>query len=718
MVGEKKLIITIDAGGTMTDCFIADEEGRFTLGKALTNYEDESISYLESVADACSYWEIKDDAEAHKLTVIDVYTGTLMLNALLTGKTGKVGLIVTKGQESMYIHERGHSWLGMDWFDVLHHKTHKHVGAEMFKLNKKLVKGVSERISSGSYFFVAKPGSVQVPLNEEEVKKAVNELLDEGVKAIGIVFMFSYLNPEHEKRAAEIAREIIKERGLDVDVITSSELIPVMKEVQRLKSVLIEASLGRYVRGLYKRIEDAAHKKGYKYDLYTVSSYGSIVNATKHPRMFETLISGPVGGIMGAKYIGDLLGIKNIFTADIGGTSFDVGTIINGEIIIRKEPDFAKNRLALPMIAIDSIGAGAGSVIHIDEFKHVSVGPDSAGSNVGVCFKWPDPTISDCNLVLGTLNPDYFLGGKVKLDKTKSERELQRRVADVLGLDLYDAAWGVVQILHNNLTQHMLSMIRARGADPRAFALFMYGGAGPLHLYGIDVDFGRIMTFPFAAVFSAFGIAAADFSKRFHQGVSIAVLPNIDIKTKQEIADYIGSIYTQLENRALKELESEGFSTEKTRINYGASMRYFGTLDFIDVDFPFGKVKTAEDLDKAIETFNLKHASIYGKEAGYPESGYFISELYVEVFVEKPKPVFKRYTDLVPTPPSEAFKGEREVYLGRWVKATVYEMDLLKAGNRIDGPAIIEHPMTTLVIPPNHYAVFDEYRFINFVKRR
>ncbi len=193
-MGESgRLLIAIDAGGTMTDVFICDDAGKFTIGKALTNKVDESISYLEGVKDACSYWDLKDDEEVHKLTLVDIYTGTLMLNTLLERKGDKVGLIVTKGQESMYIHERGHTWLGYGWEDILHHKTHRHVGTEMFKLNRKLVKGVAERIASGSYFYVTMPGSVEVPLNEDEVRKAVNELLDEGVKAIGIVFMFSYI---------------------------------------------------------------------------------------------------------------------------------------------------------------------------------------------------------------------------------------------------------------------------------------------------------------------------------------------------------------------------------------------------------------------------------------------------------------------------------------------------------------------------------------------
>jgi len=717
-MGESgRLLIAIDAGGTMTDVFICDDAGNFTIGKALTNKTDESISYLEGVEDACSYWDLKDD-EVHRLTLVDIYTGTLMLNTLLERKGDKVGLIVTKGQESMYIHERGHTWLGYGWEDILHHKTHKHVGAEMFKLNRKLVKGVAERIASGSYFYVTMPGSIEVPLNEDEVRKAVNELLDEGVKAIGIVFMFSYLNPQHERRAAEIAREVMKERGVEVPVVISSDLCPVMKEVQRMKSVLIECATFRIVRDMYKKVEEAAKRKGYRFDLYTVSSYGSVVNATKHPRIYETVISGPVGGIMGAKSIADLLGIKNVFTADLGGTSFDVGAIMNGEIILRREPDFAGNRLALPMVAIDSIGAGAGSVIHIDEFNHVTLGPDSAGSDVGVCLSWHEPTVSDCNVVLGYLNPDYFLGGKAKLDKKRAEKALQENVADVLGLDLYESAWGILDILHYNITQHVLSMIRARGANPADYALFVYGGAGPLHMYGINVDFGRVMTFPFAAAFSAFGIASADYSKRFHKGVSLVVLPNADEDAKNAVAEAMKSTFMELEEKAIKELENEGFERDQIKFNYGASMRYVGVLEVLDVSYPFGRVNTAEDIDKAINAFEEKYIAIYGRGAAFPESGYFISELFIEAFVEKPKPVLVRHEIKGEKPPESAFKGEREVYYDyEWRNFEIYEMDLLEAGNRLEGPVIIEHPMTTLVVPPGCYIKLDEYKLIDFVRR-
>jgi len=710
-----RVILATDAGGTMTDAVVVDEAGRVYIGKALTNRAAEWESYLEAFSSAAA--EAGSTlADIHRAAIIDTYTGTLFLNTILERKGRRVGIIATKGQEHMYLHERGHSWLGLGWEDILHHKLHHHVGPEMFKLSSALVKGVSERVACGSYFMTSEPGRVVCPLNEGEVRKAVEELLDAGAEAIVIVFLFSYLNPIHELRAKEIAYEVIHNKVGDasIPVIVSSEVSPVMKEVQRLKSCLMEASAGDLVReGLFS-VEKAAQDHGFQGQLTTLTSYGSTVNI-RHPRIFETIISGPTGGLIAARMIGGLINEPNVVTADIGGTSFDVGIIENNQIRLRREPDFAQSRLALPMVQIDSIGSGAGSVVKVDPvFKHITVGPESAGADVGVCFRYGDPTVSDCNVVLGYLNPDYFLGGAVKLNRAAAEEAIRERVAKPLGLSTYEAAAGVIEVLHENLNQHLIASLRARGANPADFVLFMYGGAGPLHLWGIKVPFKRMITFPFAAAFSAFGVAASDHSKRLHRGVSLIIPPGAGRESKREVAAQLESVYTSLEEQARAELRSEGIPEVAWTV-YGASMRYLGLLEVLDVNFRFGKVNTAEDLDQALAQFEEEFGRIYGEGARYPESGFFISEAFVEVFAAKPKPKIQRYTQLHEQPPVNAVKGRREAWWqGQWHVFTIYEMDELEPGNVIMGPAILEHPMTTLVVPPGYRVRFEEHRFIEF----
>lgn len=711
--GRRQVILATDAGGTMTDAFAVAEDGSFSIGKALTDKVNEAVSYRQGYTNAAANWGLSLE-ELHAASIANVYAGTLYLNTLLEHKGLSTGLIVTKGQESMYIHERGHSWLGLEWEEVLHHKLHHHSGGEMFRLHSGLVKGVSERIASGGYFMLAQPGQVKVPLNEDEVRRAVGELLDEQVEVIGVVLLFSYLNPAHEQRVGEIAAEVMAERGVSVPVILSSEIVPVMKEVQRMKSVLMEAAGGPIVRTMLRKVEQKANEHGYGGELATMASYGSIVNI-RHPRMYETILSGPTGGLIGARAIGEILGERNILTADIGGTSFDVGMVQDHRISLRKEPDFAGHRLALQMVALDSIGAGAGSEVHVDpKFKHITLGPQSAGSDVGRCLRHPRVTVSDCNVVLGFLDPDNFLGGDVRLDREASARAVREDIAEPLGLGVEEAAAGVLTVLNSYLNHHLLTMLKARGANPSEWTMFMFGGAGPLHLYGIDVEFSKIYTFPFAAAFSAFGVACAEYAKRFHQGTSYILPPGADDDARAAVAKAMAEAYQALEERGVQELYNEG-QLRPSQVQYGASMRYVGVLETLDVTFSFGAVRSAADLERAIEEFEDQYRKIYGRGAALPESGFFLSEVFVQVVADKPKPRFVQHQRAGAECAPEAVKGERPAYFdGTWETARIYDMDGLAAGNVVRGPAIIEHPMTTLVVPPGREAAFDEYRFIEF----
>lgn len=710
---KQSIILATDAGGTMTDAFAVTEDGTFSIGKALTDKGDESSSYVEGYQNVADNWGITLE-ELHQRSVGNIYTGTLYLNTLLERKGLKVGLVVTKGQESMYIHERGHSWLGLEWEEVLHHKLHHHTGGDMFRLDNSLVRGVAERVASGSYFMLAEPGQVKVPLNEDEARQAIDDVLDQGVEAIGVTFLFSYLNPSHEQRVREIAQETMAERGIDIPVVLSSDIAPVMKEVQRMKSVLMEAAGGPIVREMLGKVERAANDGGYRGTLATMASFGSIVDI-RHPRMYETILSGPTGGLIGAKTVAEVLGERHVLTADIGGTSFDVGMVQDQQISLRKEPDFAGHRLALQMVAIDSIGSGAGSEVHVDpKFKHIRLGPESAGSDVGRCLKHPQVTVSDCNVVLGYLDPDNFLGGDIPLDRDRAEQAVREGVAEPLGLPLEEAANGVLDVLHANLNHHLLTMLKSRGANPGEWTMFMFGGAGPLHMHGIDVPFANVRTFPFAAAFSAFGVACADYAKRFNLGSSYIIPPGADEDMKSAVAKAMSEAFDALEEQGTSELSNEG-QLQPREVHYGASMRYLGVLEVLEITFSFGPVRSAADLDRAIVEFEERYREIYGAGAALPESGFFISEVFVHAIADKARPQFTEYELCDERPDDLSRKGERQVYFaGQWMPTTIYDMDSMRAGNVVRGPAIIEHPMTTLIVPPKGSAHFDSYRFIEF----
>lgn len=712
-----RYLVALDAGGTMTDTFLVDDAGNFSLGKYLTNYSDEAISYMGSVGDAASQLGLKS-SDIHGNADVSIYTGTIMLNILITGDGKKAGLLVSRGQADTPFLERALTWLGRPPAEKWKLQLHSHTRP---MIDRKNVAEVTERISGGNYF---PPGShyesghVIIPMHEEDVRKGVERLIDNGVEVIGICFLCSYANPVHEERAAQIAREIIKKRGAKVNLILSSQICPMIKESARMKTVLVECFACEGARTRLKRVEDSAKADNYKFDLQTLLAFGGVANI-RYPRLYESIVSGPTGGMLGGKVIADLKGIQNLLCADLGGTSFEVGIIVGGQQSLNREPNFAGHRLNMTMLSTDSIGNGTGTGIHVDpDAKRVILGPDSAGSRVGICFKYPDITLSDINVVLGYLSPDNFLGGKVKLDREKALHALEERLAKPLDMGVYEACAGVLDLMHSDLQDHVNDSLLSRGMDPGDFTMVAYGGSGPLHMWGIErgLKLAGLFTVPWAAAFSAFGIAAAEYYHRYEKSLTCSILPRLSSEMKVEICKPMNDAWRVLEQQALKELETEGFSKEKVSFRYGVTARYVGQLfSSWEAPVPRGMVKTIEDVNMVCESFEKTYARIYPTASRFPEAGYLITSVYLEAVVPKIQPKLITYPLKGSEPPKAAKKGTRDVYWdGHWVKSDVWNMELMEPGNRIYGSAMIEHPMTTLPVPPGRYVEMDEHRAIWF----
>jgi len=329
-------VIACDAGGTMTDMFVMDEEGNFSTGKASTTPQDESISYWEALKDAVSKWGIDWDKFAGEYlskTELAIYSGTSMLNAVLQGLGIKCGLITTKGFEDMLIHERSRgAYAGYSYMDRLHKVTHKHNDP---MIPPSLVRGVRGRINAY--------GQEVMPLNEEDVRRAALDLiLERGVEAIVVCFAYSYLNPSHEIRASEIIQAVMKKTGLRIPVYLSSQVCPIMREVPRVISTTIHAKVSDIARRAFIRVEDKLKSSGYKYRLQIVLASGGLANAN-YPRLYETVFSGPIGGLIGTQYISKITGIPNWVATDLGGTSFDVGLVMGGKSPLLREVEVARN---------------------------------------------------------------------------------------------------------------------------------------------------------------------------------------------------------------------------------------------------------------------------------------------------------------------------------------------------------------------------------------
>jgi acetone carboxylase, beta subunit len=706
----RPLVLGIDAGGTMTDTFVVAENGAFALGKAATTPADESVGFIESALDAAMERGIDAEGLFRELSVV-LYAGTTMLNTLLSRTGKRLGVITTKGFEDAVQMGRGMQiWAGYSYADRLHAVTHVHPDP---LVPRERVLGVTERVDMF--------GDVVLPLYDHEVVAAAERLIAEEVEAICISFLFSFVNPAHERRAADILRGMLAEHSAELPVYLAHEVRPVLREHSRMNSTLIEAYAAAPVRRQLFNVEASVQERGFASPLQTVLSYGGLANI-RYPRLHETLISGPVGGVLGAKFIGDIIGEQNLIVTDLGGTSFDIGAITHGVIPIDSEPVLARFKLSLPTIALDSIGAGCGTIVKVDPLtRRIELGPESAGSEPGpVCFDRGGErvTVTDCDLLLGYLNPLNFLGGKVQLNVEKAEHAVREQVTDVLGVDLYDGCEGVVKLLEGEARMAIQEVITSRGYNPSSYVCMGYGGAGPLHLAGYTrgLDFKAVMTFPFAAAFSAFGCTTADFLHRYSESVRIELPPEASADDLADADAQIDAVWKRLQGQAREEFGAEGADVDELDFSLFAMMRYAVQLDDLEVTYPGAAASPAADL---IVRFEDLYERINRRVAKYRKGGFLISEVGLFARIQTPKPVFPTFELEEREPGPAADKGTRQIYAdGDWREARIWEMDELRPGNVIDGPSIVEHSMTTLVVPDGMRVSMDDRGFLWLSERR
>jgi len=705
-------VLGIDAGGTMTDTFFVDAEGNFVVGKAQSTPHDESVGVINSSKDALAQWGLNVE-EVFPQLVTAVYSGTAMLNRIVQRKGLRVGLIVNRGMEDFHRMGRSiQSYLGYSYEDRLHLNTHRY---DPPLVPRELTFGVTERIDMF--------GNIVIPLREEEAYEAARKLVEQNVEGIVISFLYSYKNPVHERRVRDIVLEVVRDAGKEIPVFASADYYPVRKESHRTNTTILEAYAAEPSRKTLVRINERFKQLGARFDLRVMASHGGTIS-WKAKELARTVVSGPIGGVIGARSLGERLGYRNIAATDIGGTSFDMALIVQGQFTIQHDPDMARLVLSLPLVQMDSVGSGAGSYVRIDPYTHaIKIGPDSAGYRVGVC--WPESgvetvTISDCHVVLGYINPDNFLGGQVKLDPQRARKAIEEQIARPLGLSVEEAAAGVIELLDTRLRDHLRAMISGKGYHPSDFVCFSYGGAGPVHTYGYTegLEFEDIIVPAWAAGFSAFGCAAAEFEYRYDKSLDINVAPDAGAAEKLEAVSVLQSAWSELAEKVIEEFRLNGYAPESVTLFPGYRMMYRGQLNDLEINSPLSRVEKAEDWDRLTEAFEETYARVYAKAARSPELGFTITGAIMRGIVPSVKPRIPEEPLGDATPPNEAYRGQRPFYFrGKWVKADIWDMDALKAGNRIEGPAIIEAPATTLVVPPGWSTTLDAHRLFHLKRR-
>ncbi len=701
-------LLAMDTGGTMTDTFVVDDEANYTVGKAQTTPDDESVCTRNSFGDALENWGVDPAAGAGDLEGI-VYSGTAMLNRLLEREgSGDIGLVTNGGMEDQHRFGRGiQSWADRSYAGRLHAREHEHPEPLVPREN---VRGVRGRMNMA--------GLPTLPLYEEEAYEAVHDLLDRGVRVICVCLVYSYLNDSHEQKVKEIAEEVMAERGEEVPVWLSSEQKPIRGEVPRMNTLVIEAYAAEPSREQLYQVDEGFSDLGSEAPVRVLTSSGGTV-APEHDWLADTMLSGPIGGIFGGEFVADELGIDNLVCSDVGGTSFDVGLITEGHYPTRWDQSLAQFMVSIPMTAMDTIGSGTGSYVRVDRTsERIEVGPDSAGYEVGYSNRDAEVdtvTVTDCTLALGYLNPDSFLGGDIPVDRDLAVEGIREQVAEPLGEDVHETARGVLDIVERDMSNELRGLILGLGYSPENYTLMSYGGGGPLHAAGYSrgLDFKDVLVPQWAAAFSAFGCACADRAYRYDQSVDEILQP--DFSNAAMVAHSINDTLETLRERAEAAFERDGVDVDDVEFRPSLRIQYLGMLDDLEVDvgavYDAAEGIAAEDVETVIDRYEAKFDQVFQRAAKSPENGYQLTMAIGVGVAPSAKPTIPDEPLQDETPPEDAHKGTRDIYWDdAWHAADLWHMRSIDPGNRIEGPAVVEAPATTILVPPGYEAPLDENR--------
>jgi len=680
------LLIGIDIGGTFTDIVGLDSDtGKLTVTKVESTPGDFSQGFFNGLD------KVLNITGAHFGDIVRLIHGTTVAtNSIAEARGAKIGILTTKGFRDSLLMGWGNRMLADNY------STQWDTSAPTFLCERERIIEIGERVDA--------QGSERTPLDKGEVVRAIDYLVQKlGVESIAVCYLFSFLNPEHEKST----EQIIHERYPDIRVSLSCVVSPRFREYERLVITAFDSYVGstmeRYIRKLGNGLDD----RHINTVLQVMQSRGGITSAAMCiEKPVVTVLSGPAGGCIGANLIGSLCGRENLLTLDMGGTTCDAALIRHGKPFLFIESKLlGKYPLRQAMLDISTIGAGGGSIARVDPAGGVQVGPESAGADPGpACYgKGGDmPTVTDASLVLGYLNPEYFAGGELKLEPKLAQEVIQKRIAEPLGMDVSAAAAGIQRIVNNNMADELRLLSVHKGQHPKNFSLIAFGGAGP-------VAAGRVMKLlglkevivPISpGVLSAMGLLAADIE---HEEVV-----SLPIRADKADPRDIEQVFSKADAMCEQKREGVGISETRMRIHHSAEMRYAHQAYELEVPFPEGKVKiTKELIEDVTRRFHEIHQSIY--QYNYPDKPVeFIA--FRTVFSQKPQPM-PTFQKLSPGNKA-APKGWRQAYFDEhqsYVDTPLYERAALVIGQTIDGPAIVEQQDTTTVIYPNQQAEVDEW---------
>lgn len=690
--------VGIDIGGTFTDAVVLDDDGSTRLYKTPTTPHDAA----EGVNNALALAEDDLGIAAGSLLSLVGYFGlgtTVATNAMIERKGVRTGLITTRGFRDTLLMQRGMGqWSGLDLEQVIHYSERR---LPEPIIPRPLIEEVSERVDY--------KGEVILALDEDDVRRAIDALLAQDVEAIAVCLLWSFRNPAHEQRVGEL----IREAGEGVYLSLSSELAPMLGEYERTATTAINAYLGPRVSAYMRDLSNSLRDRGLNGPFRIVDSGGGVITPDRcGAEPVSILTSGPTGGVLASAKLAERLGIRNVLTTDMGGTSFDVGTIVDGNPVVTHQQEVAGYHVLKPAIKVTAIGAGGGSIAHVNESGQLLVGPRSAGAVPGpVCYGrgGTEPTVTDADVVLGILDPEYFLGGTFPLDREAATRAIEERVARPLGMSVEQAAAGIKSIADHKMADLLDTLTIGQGHDPRDFVVFAYGGAGPAHCHAFGAELGvqGICIPATATVHSAFGAVMSDLhitaelSDLMHAGDFEGAAAALDAGRIQANLD-------QLQRQAENALRESGASEDGISCERFIGMRFRMQVQRITVPVRDGEL-TQADIGALLERFERQFEELYGAGSAYRGAGVELVSFRVQGHGRLEKP---ELTSLArPATGASTELPKRRLYLGGevgMVTAQVLRGTGLAADQVIEGPAVIEHPGTTIFVGPGQRAEIDD----------
>jgi N-methylhydantoinase A/oxoprolinase/acetone carboxylase beta subunit len=696
--------IDIDVGGTFTDLVLTWDDRRVVAKSPTTPY-DLSVGFLDVLQAGAQQLGLPLDDVLPQVDIVR-YSTTVAMNRLIERKGPRLGLIATEGHEDAILIGRGAQWTDGTRIGERRNLAVQHKPTPL--IERDMIVGVRERIDSA--------GAVIRPLDEDDVRTKLRHLVDNGARAIAVSLLWSFQNPLHERLVRKIIREEYKGYHVGyLPVVLSHEVVGKVGEYERTMTAVLDAYLQTSIKFELETTWDQLRNHGYRGTFLLTHNTGGSAEIFKTTAS-RTFNGGPVSGLMGCFHIGKALGYRNVIAADVGGTSFDTGMVVDASVRSYEfRPIIDRWMVGISMLQTTTMGAGGGSIAWINDLLggRLEVGPRSAGSYPGpVCYDLggTEPTVTDADVVLGYIAPDSYFGGKMHLNRDKAVEAIRLKIAEPLGVSVEQAAALIRRIVEENMASAIKREVHLRGYHPEDFALFAFGGGGPTHVAGFRAEVPQAVIFPQAPVFSALGSSVMDIMHVYEESGRVQFMAPV---TQEIVLDReaFNARVDALLDKAQRDLEAEGLAEREIVFSVELDMLYGGLVQVKRVASPKITIDSDGDAQEVYDAFEKEFAETFSPFVVNKPGGVYIDGIVLKATVITEKMDLPVYA-LASPDPSAARTGNRVAYWPQTEKSVdtdVFSFDGLQPGNIVAGPAIVEMEFSTVVVPPGDQLRIDEH---------